>query len=59
MVSRCNGLGNQLSGNTRFDESEHMYRLGVNFAADPRASDFGIRVDRIARNRMAAAPAMY
>ena len=59
MVSRCNRLGNQLSGNTSFDESEHMYSLGVNFDADPRASDFGIRVDRIAGNRMAAAQAMY
>ena len=59
MVSRCNRLGNQLSGNTSFDESEHMYSLGVNFDADPRASDFGIRVDRLAGNPMAAVEAAH
>ena len=45
MVSGRTGLGNQLSGNTRFDESE-------------RTCHFGIRVARIAENRMAAAQAM-
>ena len=45
MVSGRTGLGNQLSGNTSFDEIE-------------RACHFGFRVARIAENRMAAAQAM-
>ena len=59
MVSRCMGPGNLHSGNTSFDESERMYRFGVKFDADPRAWDFGIRVDRLAGNRMAAVEAAH
>ena len=58
MVSGRTGLGNQLSGNASFDEIERRYRFGVRSDADPRAWDFGIRVDRLAGNRMAAAQAM-
>lgn len=54
MVSRCNLQGNQLSGNTSFDESERLHGSGASLGVDRLAMGFGIGVGRIAANRMVA-----